>query len=227
LEGNFMKNRALAAAVIGTGTVVASTMALTAPGQAADDRPAAHDHADHDHHHGKEVEGRLDPLNNSGAIGRAMITVKGQKLNVRYNASKLAPGLPHAVHIHYGAEARHECPTVASDTNHDFRLNVAEGLPDYGPIAKSLTTRGDTSPASALAVDRFPTAPKGRVHYHRLVMSSKAVARAVRSGEGVLVIHGVDYNDNGKYDFASAGASELDPNLPAEATDPATCGVLR
>jgi hypothetical protein len=43
----------------------------------------------------------------------------------------------------------------------------------------------------------------------------------------VVVIHGVDYNGNGTYDFDSAGASELDPMLPAEATDPATCGVLK
>ena len=38
---------------------------------------------------------------------------------------------------------------------------------------------------------------------------------------------GVDYNGNGMYDFASAGKSDLDPSLPAEATDPALCGVLR
>jgi len=31
----------------------------------------------------------------------------------------------------------------------------------------------------------------------------------------------------GKYDFKGAGKSELDPNLPAEATDPVACGVLR
>jgi len=39
-------------------------------------------------------------------------------------------------------------------------------------------------------------------------------------------VHGVDYNGNGKYDF-SQGKSDLDPSLPAEATDPALCGVLR
>ena len=37
----------------------------------------------------------------------------------------------------------------------------------------------------------------------------------------------MDYNGNGMYDFDSAGASELDPSLPAEATDPAVCGVLK
>ena len=90
----------------------------------------------------------------------------------------------------------------------------------------SLTTKGDTSAGSLLAVDRFPTAPKGQVHYMRSTRTTEAVARGIRSGNAVVVIHGVDYNDNGKYDFKSAGASELDPSLPAEATDPATCGVL-
>ena len=36
----------------------------------------------------------------------------------------------------------------------------------------------------------------------------------------------VQLHDNGKYDFRSAGKSELDKSLPAEATDPASCGVL-
>ncbi len=116
-------------------------------------------------------------------------------------------------------------PALTAD-NRDFRLTTAEGLPAYGPIKVSLTTRGDTSAASGLAVTRFPTAPRGQIHYDRNTRTSKAVARAIRRGDAVVVIHGVDYNGNGKYDFRSAGKSELDPMLPAEATDPATCGVL-
>jgi hypothetical protein len=224
-----MRNRKLYAGAAAAGAVVLGTIALTAPGNAASVQSASNGSGDHHghHHHGRTVDGRLNTLNNSGVTGRGMITVEGRKMHVTYDARKLAPGLPHAAHIHYGAEARHECPTVRDDANHDFRLNVAEGLPEYGPIAKSLTTRGDTSPKSALAVKRFPTAPKGKIHYKRLITADKAVARAVRRGEGVLVVHGVDYNHNGKYDFAGAGRSELNPKLPAEATDPAVCGVLR
>jgi len=213
-----MTHRTLYLGGAAAGAVVVS-LALAPTGTAA----TGHHHPAREH----TVSARLNPLNNSGVTGHGVITVEGRRMHVRYDATKLAPGLPHAAHIHYGAQARHECPTVRDDSNGDFRLNVAEGVPAYGGIVKSLTTRGDTSPDSALAVDRFPTAPRGTVHYKRLITTTRAVAHAVRRGEGVLVVHGVDYNHNGRYDFASAGASELDPSLPAEATDPAVCGVLR
>lgn len=47
----------------------------------------------------------------------------------------------------------------------------------------------------------------------------------LKKGTAVLVVHGIDYNNNGKYDGV-LGASELDPSLPAEATDPALCGAF-
>ena len=175
-----------------------------------------------------ETEARMNPLNNSGAFGYAEVDVESQRrLDVEIHVRGLAPNLPHAQHIHFGEDARHECPTVADDTNGDFRLTTTEGAPAYGPIRVSLTTRGDTSPASALAVDRFPTAPRGVEHYERTIYTQEGVANAIRQGKAVVVIHGVDYNNNGEYDFQSAGKSELDPTLPAEATDPAVCGVLK
>jgi hypothetical protein len=174
------------------------------------------------------LHAELDPLNNSGVQGMATITFTGDDAHVHIDAYGLAPNLPHAEHIHFGAEARHECPTVKNDTNLDFRINTTEGLPSYGPIKKSLTTSGDTSPASALAVDRFPTAPGGVIHYDRTIeVASSTLMHNIEAGKSVLVIHGIDYNQNGKYDFASAGKSDLDPSLPAEATDPAGCGVIR
>lgn len=176
---------------------------------------------------GSEVEGRLRPLNNSGGFGKAVVESKHRHIHVKVRARHLAPNLPHAQHIHFGAQARHECPDVGDDTNGDFRLTTSEGAPAYGPVRVSLTTRGDTSPDSVLAVDRFPTAPGGRFFYERTTRTGTSVARAIRRGDAVVVIHGVDYNENGEYDFDSAGASELDGSLPAEATDPAVCGVLR
>ena len=175
-----------------------------------------------------QLDAHLHSLNDSGATGHAHVEFTGNKAHVRIDARRLAKGLPHAQHLHFGADARNECPNVYDDANNDHRINVAEGVPDYGPILKSLTTSGDTSPKSGLAVDRFPTTPKGVEKYERTInFAPGAVQRAIRSGKGVIVIHGVDHNGNGMYDFDGAGASELDPSLPAEATDPALCGVLR
>jgi hypothetical protein len=107
-----------------------------------------------------------------------------------------------------------------------------------------LNTTGDTTPASFLDVSRFPVAWDGSYLYSRDNIeftdvagtgypgakgtgTAKQIADAIRAGEGVLVIHGVDYDGNGAYNFSDPeGASELDPNLPAEATDPAVCGLL-
>jgi hypothetical protein len=175
-----------------------------------------------------QLEANLKSLNDSGAAGRVHAEFKGRKAHVHIDARGLAKNLPHAQHLHFGADARNECPNAFDDANNDHRINVAEGVPDYGPILKSLTTSGDTSPKSGLAVDRFPTTPKGVEKYERTInFAPGAVLRAIKSGKGVVVIHGVDHNGNGTYDFDGAGASELDPNLPAEATDPALCGVLR
>jgi hypothetical protein len=174
-----------------------------------------------------EKRGFLDPLNNSGAVGRAEIDVfRSGRIDVDVDARGVLAGSPHAQHIHFGAKARNECPSVADDDNVDFRLTTTEGQPGYGPIKASLTTRGDTSPDSALAIDRFPASPRGQIHYDRSFEVGDRLASAIKRGKAVIVVHGVDYNNNGMYDFKSAGKSELDPNLPAEATDPAICGVI-
>ena len=180
-------------------------------------------------HGGTATHAHLDPLNNSGAKGHATVKTHYRKLHVEVHARNLVKGMPHAQHIHFGATARHECPTAGKDdTNGDFRLNTVEGSPAYGPVRVSLTKSGPTGAGSVLAIDRFPTAPMGEVNYERHgIVTSKAVARGIRRGNAVIVVHGVDYNGNGKYDFKSAGKSDLDPTLPAEATDPALCGVLR
>lgn len=173
-----------------------------------------------------EVKANLQPINNSPVDGVARVTVNGRKLDVRVKATRLLKGMPHAQHIHFGAQARHECPTVRDDDNHDHRINTVEGQPGYGPVRVSLTKRGDTSPKSTLAIGRFPTAKDRKINYQRdNITTGRKVARAIRNGNAVVVIHGIDYNNNGKYDF-SAGRSDLDPTLPAEATDPVSCGVL-
>ena len=158
--------------------------------------------------------------------GTASAEVTHNQLHVTYDAAGALPNAVHAVHIHFGKTAAHECPTQAADGGNG-QLTTGEGLPFYGPVAVSLTNTGDTSPASVLALDRYSNAPDGTLSYDRSGIKTKgSVAKAIAAGQGVVVIHGVDYNDNGVYDF-DAGTSDLDPSLPAEATDLAACGVLR
>src|SRR5918992_4687317 len=182
------------------------------------------DRDDHDEH-GKHFKAELNPLNRSGAEGHAILEREGnKKVATEIHTKGLAPKLPHAQHIHGFKQALSECPTLA-DSGRDNLITTVEGLPSYGPIQVSLTTTGDTSPKSALAVDRFPVAnANGTVEYERTLMVSANVAKNL--GKKAIVQHGVDLNDNGKYDFKAAGKSELDPSLPQEATIPATCGVI-
>jgi hypothetical protein len=167
----------------------------------------------------------LQPVNDHNAAGQAFVDVKGNKITVTMAAHGLVPDQPHAAHIHFGAEARHECPVMADDTDGNHHISTTEGAPAYGPIVVSLTTFGPTDPGSGLAIDRFDTAPGGKLQYERgNIKVSHAVARAIENGEAVVVVHGVDYNHTAAYD--AGGPSDLDPSLPAEATDPAICGVL-
>jgi hypothetical protein len=164
-------------------------------------------------------------LNGVDASGTAMVEVKGTRIDVTVAASGLLKDNPHAAHIHFGAEARHECPAASDDASGDGTLNTSEGVPAYGPVVVALTESGDTSPKSALAVDRFSTAPGGKISYSRgHITVSPEVASAIADGKSVVVIHGVDHNHDGKYDGDTK--SDLDPKLPTEATDPAICGVL-
>lgn len=189
-----------------------------------------------------QLRAELHAMNDSGVSGIARATVRQRNIrSMHVRANGISPEGAHAVHIHFGKQARHECPTLADDDG-NFRLNVVDGVPAYGPVAVSLTTRGDTSPASALALDRMPSVEDGKLRYHREGMrigrvagaardggalSSWKVARAIRGGQGVVVVHGNDYNGNGRYDLDGAGESELAAGVPAEATDPTACGVLR
>ncbi len=238
-----MKHGRLIAAAATTG-LVGSSLLLSIP--AASAAPSM-DKAKGKASKTVSLQANLTELNFSGVSGTATATVKNQKIeDIAVNATGLEPDAPHAIHIHYGDDARNECPTMAEATNVRLdaamtpRLSTADGLPAYGPIVVSLTTTGDTSPASGLALDRFPVSMGGNLSYNRSNIeftdvagtgyqgtgTAKQIADSIREGEGVLVIHGNDYNDNGTYDFESAGESELDPALPAEGTDPTACGVL-
>ena len=164
-------------------------------------------------------------LNGVNGSGTAMARVEGTTLTVTMSANGLLADQPHAAHIHFGAEARHECPNASEDADASGTLNTTEGGAAYGGIVVSLTKTGDTSPTSGLAVDRFDTAPGGAISYQRgSIEVAPDVAQAIVDGKAVVVVHGVDHDGNGTY--SGDVKSDLDPALPTEATDPALCGVL-
>jgi hypothetical protein len=172
----------------------------------------------------------LAELNGSGSSGVAVLTLADDgSLTVNIEAQGMVPGQPHAQHVHgdSGLERDFTCPTQDADVDGDGIINTVEGVPSYGEIHIALTTEGDATPASGLAVDRFPMAGSdGTVSYERTFKATElpdGTATAVRNLH--VVTHGIDVNGNGEYDMA-AGPSELDPTLPQEATAPASCGII-
>jgi len=116
-------------------------------------------------------------------------------------------------------------PALAShgDANNDGYISVAEGVPFYGGIQSSLTTSGDATADSALALDRFPTAnANGSYTYSRTLNLSDAKIADLTNGH--IVVHGIDIDGSGEYDGEKE--SSIAPGVPFEATVPAACGVL-
>lgn len=167
--------------------------------------------------------GNLAELNDSGASGRARAVLDraAGDVVVRVEVEGLAAGLPHAQHLHGDLHESSHCPGPHDDLDGDGFVGAVESLPNDGEILLSLTTEGDTSPASALDVTRYPT--EGTVSYERTFTIEARVAEEL--GNLHVVVHGVDVNDNGEYDF-DIGGSDYDESLPLEATLPALCGTL-
>ncbi|MGB2922547.1 MAG: hypothetical protein WA944_09260 [Mycobacterium sp.] len=177
----------------------------------------------------------LAPLNGTVSTGTATLTPNPDgSLRVQINASGLVPNAPHAQHIHGGFEGRDfVCPLPPADTDGNGFISVEEGLPSYGPVQIALTTQGDTSAASGLALERFPVADEtGRVLYDRTLAAAELPDRTIELlANQTVVQHGVDVDNNGSYNLdtvlgeSTFAQSKGLQGLPAEATLPANCGV--
>lgn len=181
------------------------------------------------------VTAQLHEINHSGVHGTATLTAHDDgSLTVVIHGSGYVPGLPHAQHIHGSFGGRHfMCPTMKNDTNGDGVLTNEEGSGEYGTIFLALTTEGDTSPKNALNTARMPVADaSGRISYRRTIPAADVPDALLHHLSEVHVVqHGIDANNNDKYDLAGLGVSTFAKNLglgtvPEEATDPASCGVL-
>ncbi|MFG2797883.1 hypothetical protein [Streptomyces pseudovenezuelae] len=170
----------------------------------------------------------LEQLNDSGSKGTVLLSARGTELTVWIKSEGMVPGQPSAQHLH-GSTEGHDfvCPDDSADTNGDGILNNTEATVHYGDINIALTVSGDTDAAkSGLAVDRMPVADKeGKISYKRTIPVSQDVIDHIKDLH--VVQHGIDPNGNDTYDFEGAGKSELDPNLPQEATAPTNCGEVK
>jgi hypothetical protein len=181
----------------------------------------------------ENVDIKLQDVNHTGATGTASITVDDAgNLTVVINAKGLAPNLPHAQHLHGSMDTMStHCPATG-DKDGDGFISVEEGVPMYGGVFVSLTTTGDTTFTSALAINRMPRADaQGNLSYRRTIAAADLPAgTAAHLKDLHIVQHGVDANRNGQYDLAGLGESSFArslgvPNIPEEETDPATCGL--
>src|SRR4051794_30357959 len=112
------------------------------------------------------VHAKMLSVNRTGAHGTATVTAHDDgSLTVVIHTRGVLPGQPHAQHIHGSLSGKHfMCPTMADDTDGDGVLTNEEATGEYGGIFLALTTHGDVSGKSGLALDRMPVADaKGRI----------------------------------------------------------------
>lgn len=181
------------------------------------------------------VRAHLQAQNGSGAEGTATLTgTDDGRLKVVIHARGLVPGQPHAQHIHGSLGGGHfMCPGMAADTDGDGVLTNEEASGEYGTIFMSLTTSGDATPESGLSLDRMPVADSsGRLDYRRTFSADQVPDGLLdQLSEVHIVQHGIDANNNDRYDAAGLGVSTFAKyvglaGVPEEATDPAACGVV-
>jgi hypothetical protein len=183
------------------------------------------------------VKAKLAEQNRSGVSGTVSLTALDDGgLTVVIHSQGLVAGQPHPQHIHGSAHGGHfGCPTLkANDTDGDGVLTNEEATGEYGTIFLALTTRGGATPQDGLDVDRMPVADsQGRLDYERTFTAKMVPDGLLQHLSSLHVVqHGIDVNNNGKYDLAALGESTFaknlgKPNVPEEATDPASCGVVQ
>jgi hypothetical protein len=175
---------------------------------------------------GRLVSGRLAavPTNHVTGAGNASLRIRRNVATVTIRTNGLLNHAPHAMHIHAGAAG--QCPpsSAAGVHNGHRAISTKDGGPYYGHPRVSLTTSGASGPGSILAFSRYPGV--GNIRYTRRIKLSPAAARYIRRNNAVVVIHGIDYNENGLYDGV-LDRSELNPDVQGETTAPGLCGPIR
>ena len=154
------------------------------------------------------------PTNRVTGSGTASVELRGNVVTVTVNTNGLVPDV-HLMHIHGGTG---NCPPASAArpfNGHPF-ISATVGEKYYGGVVASLTLAGDTSPAAHLLNNLYPAV--GNIRYSRTFTLGPGVATEIRQGLAVIIVHGISYDGNSRYD------NFLGPQ--AEAAAPALCGPL-
>ena len=183
------------------------------------------------------VNAKLVEQNGSGVGGKVTLTaLDNGGLKVVIRSQGLVPDQPHAQHIHGSAHGGHfGCPTVEkNDKDGDGVLTNEEATGEYGTVFVALTTEGGATPQDGLDVKRMPVADsQGGLDYERTFSAKEVPDGLIEHLSSLHVVqHGIDTNNNGQYDVDALGVSTFAESLgvrdiPEEATDPASCGVVQ
>lgn len=114
-------------------------------------------------------------LNGSGVTGGAIIGFDddADTITVAISARGLEPNQPHIQHIHGFPDGQDATtPTPAFDTDGDGFVELAEGLPAYGPILLNLAANHENGSGAdnghshdGGGLSGFPTAPDGMIRF--------------------------------------------------------------
>lgn len=216
------RNRRPCLAMVG---LAAAVIAATVAGTAA----ANHDKGKVERYRASLEAVKHDPSADAGsdAAGFAKIKARGDDIKVLVRTGAVSPELPHAMHIH-GHEANDEIARCPGPNDRDALVDdglieTAEGQEDYGAIQVSFTETGDTSPDSALALERFPLANENGAFKYKRVIKDVPKDVANRLEEKHIVVHGHDLDGDGEYDSEPKSAG-LGVSLEAEL--PVACGAI-
>lgn len=185
----------------------------------------------------------IHQLNRSGVSGTLTIRLdtRTNRASIHLLERGVLANMPHAQHLHFGASARHRCPKPSAagrpykyQKQADIIASV-QAMPDYGPVNISLTTRGDTSKKSGLALDRFPTPLGATIRYQRTIKLSASQVRHLERSQYVIATHGLDYTGDGIYSPQTAPSAlaikmfgpVIGGITPLEATAPNACARVK
>lgn len=155
----------------------------------------------------------LAPLNVDGR-GRVKLEQQDGELAVKLRAKGLDDGI-HLAHIHGIRQAENECPGMSFDVDDNGVVDIAEGLPAYGPVQITLSD-GLNDRGTSLDYTRTFTVLDG----------GDALSALGDLSDYAIVIHGVDLDGDDLATNPNAGGDAAGDPDDNEISMPALCGTI-